>query len=298
MTRLRAPLAPPSRAPERLTLPLLLLVPVALLLPLLAPRQTLAFLLCGSAALIPLSALLAEAGRSLTARLPPVIRRPGRALLASQALLVLLVAALRDGQAELARAMLSAVVVGTLLLVPGLALLRGRPAAEAAGEASPVDSPRKLGRPLPQLTLVLLLLLLFPLAHPTGGLSPAATILVALALLLGGVVAGHWGGTSAADPLGPGRGEQRALAAPGLTSAALVLLCALVVAGYLTPALLSAARQVTADSFGGDPLPVGVLLAGAAKLATDGVIALGSPAEGDDLLPLRQGEEHAAALLF
>lgn len=291
-----------ARGPEWLALPLLLLVPLPLVLQQLAPEETSAIFLCGCAALLPLALLLQAAAQALTPGLPARLLRPGRTLLGELPLLVLLGEALRRGQAGLARELLVAVAIGLMLLVPGLALLRGqRSAAGRSRSRLDPDDLAALLRGAPPLVLGLLLLLVVPLACSAAALPLAAIGLAAAALAFGGMLTGHWGGR-AAGPLDAlaGQAEPVPLALrPDRRGLALIvlLLGGLLLVFLASPLLDAASRGAPALPLGG-PSAAALCAALAACLAPAGARELSSPPDEDALQPLLRAEQRVSALLL
>jgi Ca2+:H+ antiporter len=109
----------------KLTLPLLVLVPVALILEYLHIGGPTAVFLASALALIPLAAVLGRATEEAAIYTGPKIGALLNATLGNAAELIITIIALREGLVELVKASIAGSIIGNILVVLGLSLLLG-----------------------------------------------------------------------------------------------------------------------------------------------------------------------------
>ena len=109
----------------RFTLPLLVLVPVALILEYFHIGGPTAVFLASALSLIPLAALLGRATEEAAIYTGPKIGALLNATLGNAAELIITIIALREGLVELVKASIAGSIIGNILVVLGLSLLLG-----------------------------------------------------------------------------------------------------------------------------------------------------------------------------
>lgn len=109
----------------KLTLPLLVLVPIALILEYLHIGGPTAVFLASALALIPLAALLGRATEEAAIYTGSKIGALLNATLGNAAELIITIIALREGLVELVKASIAGSIIGNILVVLGLSLLLG-----------------------------------------------------------------------------------------------------------------------------------------------------------------------------
>lgn len=109
----------------KLTLPLLVLVPVALILEYTHVGGPTAVFLASALSLIPLAAVLGRATEEAAIYTGPKIGALLNATLGNAAELIITIIALREGLVELVKASIAGSIIGNILVVLGLSLLLG-----------------------------------------------------------------------------------------------------------------------------------------------------------------------------
>lgn len=123
-TTSRSALARLFRNPSRLIDFLLVFVPVAIALALIAADATLVFV-CAALAIIPLAGILGEATEILAERVGTRVGALLNATFGNAAELIITIAAIRAGLIEVVKASITGSILGNLLLVLGLSVLFG-----------------------------------------------------------------------------------------------------------------------------------------------------------------------------
>ena len=104
---------------------MLLLVPVAIALELLAPDRPLLFFVAAGLSIVPLAAMMAHATGALAAKFGPGVGGLLNATFGNAAELIITLAALREGLYGMVKAALMGGIIGNLLMVLGLSMFFG-----------------------------------------------------------------------------------------------------------------------------------------------------------------------------